>query len=162
MEEIEERREAFHEPYHEALAEQIERVKALHGVCLLYDCHSIRSGLPFLFEGRLPVFNLGSNGGAALDPSLEALAVKSCREAEAGGYDWVLNGRFKGGWTTRRYGRPGEAVHALQMELAQRAYMEESPPWRWRNDLAGRVRPQLQRLLERLEARVLELAPSGG
>lgn len=157
-EEIEERRLACHAPYHDALAEEIERVKGLHGFCLLFDCHSIRSEVPFLFEGRLPVFNLGSNGGASLDPALEAEAVALCREAESEGYDWVLNGRFKGGWTTRHYGRPAEGVQALQLELAQRAYMEEAAPWRWRGDRADRVRPYLQRLLERLEASLIRLA----
>ena len=40
---VAERLNAFHRPYHAALAAEIARVRALHGVAVLYDCHSIRS-----------------------------------------------------------------------------------------------------------------------
>ncbi|MCB1882853.1 MAG: N-formylglutamate deformylase [Geminicoccaceae bacterium] len=146
--EIDARREAYHAPYHAALAEQVARVRARHGVALLYDCHSIRSVIPFLFEGTLPVLNVGTNDGAACAPEIEAAAAKVCATAE--GFDGVLNGRFKGGWTTRHYGRPEARVHALQMEVAQRAYMDEAPPWGWRADRADRLRPVLGRVLNAL------------
>ena len=55
----------------------IERVKALHGVAILYDCHSIRSHIPFLFEGELPDFNIGTDMGRTCDPRIEAAAVAS-------------------------------------------------------------------------------------
>lgn len=146
----------FHAPYHAALAAEIARVKAKHGVAILYDCHSIRSRIPFLFEGVLPDLNVGTAGGATCDARIEALVVEACR-AEGGGYTSVLNGRFKGGWTTRHYGRPSEGVHAIQMEIAQSAYLAgEQPPFVYDRDKAERLRAVLARLLSDLET----LAPA--
>ena len=124
---VEKRRAAYHAPYHDALAAELQRVKAAHGFAVLYDCHSIRSDIPFLFDGRLPDFNVGTNEGTTCAPSIEAFVTGVC--AKADGYTSVNNGRFKGGWTTRHYGRPGEGVHAIQMELAQSTYMLDAPPW---------------------------------
>jgi formiminoglutamase len=146
--ECEERRTAYHQPYHEALAAEIERIKAIHGYAILYDCHSIRSHIPFLFEGILPVFSIGTNSGASCASSFEAAAVVICSQAD--GYDCVVNGRFKGGWTTRHYGQPDTGVYAIQMELAQRAYMDEAAPWAYRADLAAQLRPYLTRILTAL------------
>ncbi len=151
--EVEARRVAYHAPYHGALATEIERIKARHGVAVLYDCHSIRSHIPYLFEGELPALNIGDNQGATCAPSVRKAAVEA---AQASGFSYVLNGRFKGGWTTRHYGRPGDGVHALQMEIAQSAYMDERPPWTYRDDLAERLRPHLKALLERLERLALD------
>ena len=106
-----------------ALAGEIARVKARHGVALLYDCHSIRSRAPFLFEGELPALNIGDNGGATCAPAVQRAAVET---AEESGYSFVLNGRFKGGYITRHYGDPASGVQAMQLELAQRAYMDEA------------------------------------
>ena len=106
----------FHAPYHAALAAEIERVKAIHGIAVLYDCHSIRSDIPFLFEGTLPDFNVGTDSGKTCDQAIQDAAVDVVLNAE--GYTSILNGRFKGGWTTRHYGRPETGVHAIQMELA--------------------------------------------
>ncbi|MDE2397953.1 MAG: N-formylglutamate deformylase [Burkholderiales bacterium] len=122
--EIERRRRAYFEPYHAALHAELERLRALHPRVVLYDCHSIRSTVPRLFEGRLPVFNLGTNSGASADPAL--VAGVSAVLARTGP-TWVVDGRFKGGWITRRYGQPAAGVHALQMELACAAYMAEPP-----------------------------------
>jgi formiminoglutamase len=151
--EVEARRVAYHAPYHGALAAEIERVRARHGVALLYDCHSIRSHVPYLFEGELPALNIGDNQGATCAPAVRHAAVEA---AQASGFSYVLNGRFKGGWTTRHYGRPGDGVHALQMEIAQSAYMDERPPWTYRDDLAERLRPHLKTLLGRLEQLALD------
>ncbi len=151
--EITERIKNFHTPYHQALAAQIARVKAIHGVTILYDCHSIRSHIPYLFEGELPVFNIGTNEGATCDPQIEAAVVDVCKQAD--GYSYALNGRFKGGWTTRHYGQPDQGVHVIQMELGQRAYMDEAPPWGYRPDLANAVRPYLKTLLTNIEALAL-------
>ncbi len=152
--EIAGRIENFHSPYHVQLAEQIERVKTQHGIAILYDCHSIRSNISFLFDGQLPVFNIGTNEGQTCAAEIEQAVVSVC--AAADGYDHALNGRFKGGWTTRRYGQPNQNVHAIQMELGQRAYMIEQPPWTYRKDLAGTVRPYLKDLLTRLERLALD------
>ncbi|GHG99709.1 N-formylglutamate deformylase [Pseudodonghicola xiamenensis] len=119
--EIAQRLADWHTPYHSALAAEIARVKAIHGVAILYDCHSIRSHIPFLFDGTLPDFNIGTNLGVTCDPRLEAAAQKVCSGTAR---TMAVNGRFKGGWTTRHYGQPGEGVHAIQMELAQSTHLK--------------------------------------
>lgn len=151
--EIEERRRKFHTPYHEALAEELERLLQRHGVAILYDCHSIRSEIVHLFEGTLPVFNIGTNGGHSCAPAVEQLAERICRNITE--FNTVVNGRFKGGWTTRHYGSPEAGVHAIQIELAQRAYLTEAPPWTWLPDEAERLRDHLKTLLEALRSLAL-------
>ncbi|AQS41976.1 MAG: N-formylglutamate amidohydrolase [Candidatus Tokpelaia hoelldobleri] len=144
--ETERRKQTFHMPYHQALQAEIERVKALHGFAVLYDCHSIRSHIPFLFEGRLPDFNVGTNNGETATPQIEQ-AVMAVLERSSG-YSHILNGRFKGGWTTRHYGRPQEKVYALQMELAQATHLgSETPPFAYDGEKARRLRTHLQAVL---------------
>lgn len=126
--EVERRREAYFEPYHAALAAEIARLRAMHPRIVLYDCHSIRSVIPRLFPGELPVFNIGTNEGKACDPALTQKIAAICA---ASGRTHVVNGRFKGGYITRRYGKPTAGIHAVQMELAIRGYLpsEERPHW---------------------------------
>lgn len=155
VDEIKARRDAFHAPYHVAIAQELERVKKLHGVAILYDCHSIRSEISFLFDGVLPVFNIGTNDVQTCAPVIQKAVHDRC--AAAAGFDTVLNGRFKGGWTTRHYGQPDTGVHAIQMELAQRAYLDEAAPWSYRPDKAERLRPVLAHILNDLD----DLARSG-
>ncbi len=117
----------WHAPYHAALAAEIERVRALHGVAILYDCHSIRSVCPFLFKGVLPDMSVGTNDGRSCAPAIETATALACAASR---FSFVVNGRFKGGWTTRHYGRPETGVHAIQMELAQKTHLEsETPPF---------------------------------
>jgi len=121
-EEIEARIDTFFRPYHRALAEEISRLYNKYGRIVIYDCHSIRSGIPRLFAGKLPVFNLGTNSGATADPAL----IGHVTDIIAGsGRSHVVDGRFKGGYITRHYGQPEKGVHALQMELACRGYLRE-------------------------------------
>ena len=138
----------YHSPYHQALQAELDRVKAAHGFAILYDCHSIRSEIPFLFDRTLPDFNIGTNNGATCDPSIENAVADIC--SNASGYSSIINGRFKGGWTTRHYGRPSDGFHAIQMELAQATYMQESPPWTYRSEKADRLRLHLKSILENL------------
>ncbi|SHM67665.1 N-formylglutamate deformylase [Roseibium suaedae] len=155
-EEIAARQKDWHGPYHAALAAEIERVKAIHGVAILYDCHSIRSTIPFLFEGRLPDFNVGTNNGTTCAQAIEAATVLRTKAAE--GYTSILNGRFKGGWTTRHYGRPETGVHAIQMELAQATHLaSEDVPFDYDEDRAGRLRPHLELILKDLAEIALNL-----
>ncbi|MEO1109357.1 MAG: N-formylglutamate deformylase [Pseudomonadota bacterium] len=154
--EIAERRAMFHAPYHATLEAELARVKAIHGVAVLYDCHSIRSHIPFLFNGTLPDMNLGTNGGVTCAPEVEAIAHEF---AASSPYSSVLNGRFKGGWTTRHYGRPAEGVHAIQMELAQSTYLHaETAPWTYDTQKADRLRRWLKDLLDAIHDTALELA----
>lgn len=146
--EIAERQRRFHQPYHDALAEQLERIHQRHGYAILYDCHSIRSRVPFLFDGKLPDFNIGSNDGASCAPEIETAVRATCQAASD--YRSVVNGRFKGGWTTRHYGEPARGRHAIQMELAQCNYMLEQAPWSWHDESADKLRAILAVILQNL------------
>jgi N-formylglutamate deformylase len=142
--EIRGRVETYWRPYHAALRAEIDRVVALHGYCLLWDCHSIEAELPRLFDGRLPDLNLGSYEGRATPPAL-ARAVLAA--AEGAPFTTVLDGRFKGGFITRHYGDPAARVFALQLELSQDAYLvpgERTPD----PGLKARLDPVLRRLID--------------
>ena len=117
--EIAERRATWFDPYHAALRSQLDRLR-INGPVVLYDAHSIRSVVPRLFEGELPQFNIGDNDGTTCAPELTRAVETACAVS---GDSLVVNGRFKGGWTTRHYGRPEMGVHAIQMELADRGYI---------------------------------------
>ncbi|GLQ06599.1 N-formylglutamate deformylase [Sneathiella chinensis] len=147
--EIEDRKQTYWQPYHDALAAQIARVKAQHGYALVYDCHSIRSVVPRFFEGALPMLNLGTGGGSSAAPELTQCLDQTLAN---GDYSYVINGRFKGGFITRHYGTPADNVHAVQMEIAQTAYMEEVHPFDWREDKASSLKPHLKTLLETMIA----------
>jgi formiminoglutamase len=116
------RRSAWFDPYHSALSSELARLKACHPHVVLYDAHSIRSRVSRLFEGVLPHFNIGTYSGKSCDATLTRAVEAECAIA---GFSQVTDGRFKGGWTTRHYGMPGKGVHAIQMELACRSYMDE-------------------------------------
>lgn len=120
--EIARRRETWFTPYHAALDTELTRLRAAHGRVVLYDAHSILSHVPRLFDGELPQFNIGANGGVTCDPALASVVAGLCA---ASGHSHVVDGRFRGGWTTRHHGRPGDGIHAIQMELAMRGYMDE-------------------------------------
>ena len=122
--EIQRRREKYFDPYHQALREQLERLRAAQGSVVLYDAHSIRSRVSRLFDGELPLLNIGTNGGASCDPALTRAVAGICA---ASGMTHVTNGRFRGGWITRHYGKPDTGIHAVQMELAMRGYLQEPP-----------------------------------
>jgi N-formylglutamate deformylase len=133
------RREQYWQPYHDALAAELARLKAEHGFALLWDAHSIRSEIPWLFEGVLPDLNIGTAGGASAHASIaDAVTAAAARHPE---FSHVLNGRFKGGYITRRYGRPDEHVHAVQLEMAQKLYMREAPPYDYDVALAYQAQP---------------------
>lgn len=114
--------DTYWRPYHDRLQQCLAELRERHGYALLWDAHSIASRVPRLFDGELPALNIGSWDGRSCDASLAAAVTAA---ADASDYDAVLNGRFKGGYTTRHYGDPGNRVHALQLELAQRTYMHE-------------------------------------
>ncbi|WP_298972092.1 N-formylglutamate deformylase [uncultured Roseobacter sp.] len=143
-------RSACHAPYHAALAAQIARLRAKHGFAVLYDCHSIRSKIPYLFEGTLPDFSIGTYMGASCDPEIAAQVTQVCKQAAD--YSTVVDGRFKGGWTTRKFGRPENNVHAIQMELAQSTYLtDEAAPWQYDAAKAAPLREILKDVLTYLK-----------
>jgi N-formylglutamate amidohydrolase len=148
--EIAQRIAACFEPYHTTLAAQIERVRALHGHAVVLDGHSIRSEVPRFFAGRLPDLNLGTADGASCDMMLADRAASVL--AAAPGMTYIVNGRFKGGWITRRYGRPLAGVHALQLELGERCYMDQDPPFPWDPARAAPLIAVLRGLVDALVA----------
>lgn len=151
--EVASRRAAYFEPYHAALAGEITRLRAVHPAVAVYDCHSIRSAVPRLFDGVLPNLNIGTNDGQSAAASLGAAVEDACDTVE---FTRVVNGRFKGGYITRHYGRPADGVHAVQMELACRGYMcepagevdEKTWPVPYDEQRAGSLRAVLQRVLD--------------
>jgi len=142
------RRRAVHEPYHAALRGELDRLRAEHRNVVLWDAHSIRSVVPRFFEGKLPDFNFGSAGGASCDSALTDRLLAVARHAGAGDYTSVLNGRFKGGHISRRYGAPAQGVHAIQLEMAQCIYMDERPPFDYIAERAANVQRPLRAMLE--------------
>ena len=131
-------------PY--GISAELARVRARHGHVVLFDAHSIRSELPWLFPGRLPDLNLGTAGGSSCAPSLErrVVAVLSAQTD----YSLAVNGRFKGGHITRAYGRPGDGVHAVQLEMAWRLYLDEAEPARWDEARAAAITPLLRQMVQ--------------
>ncbi len=143
--EVRGRVDAFWRPYHAALREELARLKAEHGRVLLWEGHSIRgSGLPFLFDGRLPDLNLGTAAGASCTPATQA-RIEAVLASQAD-YDWVANARFKGGHITRHYGRPDDGIEAVQLEISQRCYMDEDR-FAYDEAKAARLQPLLEALL---------------
>ena len=143
--EVRVRRALCFDPYHDALAGELERIRALHGYALLIDAHSIWGRLPLLFDGELPEINLGTNSGRSCDPALIASAVGA---VAASPFSHVLDGRFKGGYITRRYGAPAQAIHALQIEINQRAYLADGSRTAWDEAKAARLSRVLRGVCE--------------
>ena len=148
--EVQERVARYWQPYHRALHDEVQRLRSVHGHAVLFDAHSIKSELPWLFEGTLPHMNLGTAEGTSCAPDLrDALASVFASQRD---YDHVIDGRFKGGHITRHYGRPHEGVHAVQLEMTWRAYMAETAPFRWHEDRATAVTPLLDQLVREMVA----------
>ena len=143
--EVATRVQRYWRPYHDALRAELDRLRADHGRVVLWEGHSIRGELPFLFDGRLPDLNLGTAAGASCSPALQA-RLEAVLGAQAG-YDWVANGRFKGGHITRHYGAPAEGIDAVQLEISQRCYMDEASA-AWDEARAASLQVVLQALLE--------------
>lgn len=144
--EVAARVERYWRPYHAALGEELARLRAAHGRVLLWEGHSIRGELPWLFEGRLPDLNLGTASGASCAPARQA-AIEAVFAAQSR-FDWVANGRFKGGYITRHYGDPAGGVDAVQLEIAQRAYLDEAAAPAWDAARAAPLQALLARTLE--------------
>jgi N-formylglutamate deformylase len=157
--EIARRRRVYFEPYHHALTAEVARLRAQHPKVVVYDCHSIRSRIPRLFAGDLPNFNIGTNSGASCSPALTASIEALCAETD---FAHIVNGRFKGGYTTRHHGRPADSVHAVQMELACRGYMREPlgevTPANWPVDYDEKFAAPMRVVLERILTACIEFA----
>jgi N-formylglutamate deformylase len=139
------RREVYWQPYHTALATELARLKAQHGYALLWDAHSIRSEIPWLFDGRLPDLSIGTASGASADDALTAAVVQAC--ADYPQFSTAVNGRFKGGYITRHYGQPDQHIHAIQLEMCQSLYMQEVAPFAFDDERATLVQPLLRKMV---------------
>ncbi len=130
-------------PYHAALSAELERLRDRFGYALLWDAHSISPQVPRLFDGRLPHLNLGTHEGRACDPAAQAL-VASALQSPA--FSSVVNGRFKGGYITRHYGNPAQGLHAVQLEIAWDAYLDDDLVFRPDRaaPLVGLLRPAME------------------
>jgi N-formylglutamate deformylase len=146
--EVARRLATFWQPYHQKLQTELARLKSVHGIAVLFEAHSIRSVVPRLFDGQLPDVNIGTAGGGSCAPAM--LAAVETLLAQQKAYTHVTNQRFKGGYITRAYGNPDADIHSLQLELCQRTYMEEQPPFHYRPDLAAQVQPLLRQLVQAL------------
>lgn len=148
--EIARRVERYWRPYHEALRAELDRLRERHGHAILFDGHSIKSELPWLFDGRLPDLNLGTADGASCAPTLRSTLAAVL--AGQNRFSQVVDGRFKGGHTTRHYGDPERGVHAIQLEMCWRCYLEESAPQAWDAGRAEAVLPVLRQLIDTMLA----------
>lgn len=144
----------YWQPYHDKIDAVLQELRAAHGYALLWDAHSITSSVPSLFDGQLPVLNIGTWDGRSCSA---AIANVVASVATASPYDEVFNGRFKGGYITRHYGRPEQDIHAIQLELAQRAYMDEETT-HYVSAQASQIRDTLMKLLEAFLATAVDNA----
>jgi N-formylglutamate deformylase len=144
-EEIEARVETYWRPYHDALAEELARMRKQHERVLLWEGHSIRGEVPFLFDGRLPDLNIGTANGASCSPSVQSRLEDAL--AAQDDFDFVVNGRFKGGFITRRYGDPSRGIDAVQLEISQRNYMDEES-FAYDETKAERLQAMIRELLD--------------
>ena len=148
--EIARRVQHYWQPYHDALRAELDRLRGSHGHAILFDGHSIKSELPWLFDGRLPDLNLGTVSGASCAPTLRsALAQMLAGQSR---FSHVVDGRFKGGYTTRHYGDPDHGVHAVQLEMCWSCYMQEAAPHAYDPERAGLFEPLLRQLIETMLA----------
>lgn len=143
---IQQRLQTCWRPYHAALADELARLKRTHGHAVLWDGHSIRSQLPWLFDGKLPDLNLGTASGTSCDATLRSALMAVL--AGQGDFTHITDGRFKGGHITRTYGQPALGVHAVQLEMCWSTYMAEDPPWVLDPLRAARIQPLLRALLQ--------------
>ena len=144
--EINARRTEYWVPYHDALSQELDRIKSIHGYALLWDAHSIRSELPWLFEGKLPDLNIGTADGKAAHPSITS-AIKMICDAQ-NRFTHIVNGRFKGGYITRTYGNPEQHIHAIQLEKCWSIYMEETEPYTFNPTIAQHCQPLIKQMVQ--------------
>ncbi len=152
--EVQARVDQYWQPYHQQLAATLTAMRERHGFALLWDAHSIASEVPALFAGILPEFNFGTRDDASC-PRAVADQLLDLITSD-GKYGAVLNGRFKGGYNTMKYGQPDAGVHAVQLELSRRVYLDEAAGTGWNAQRAQSA----QALIGQLLTRYLKARPS--
>ncbi|MBY0574621.1 MAG: N-formylglutamate deformylase [Undibacterium sp.] len=147
--EVQRRVQLYWQPYHQQLQAELARLRETYGVAILWEAHSIASQVPRFFEGRLPDLNFGNADQTSCDLSLQTALEQSLKNSsDAKKFSHIFNGRFKGGYITRQYGQPTKNIHAMQLEMSQILYMNETAPFAYREDLAMQVQPLLKTLLQ--------------
>ena len=139
----------YWEPYHQKIQEELKRMRNQYGIAILWDAHSIASQVPRFFDGKLTDLNFGTADQKSCSLSLQSAIENSLKNtSDAVQFSHIFNGRFKGGYITRQYGKPEENIHAIQLEMSQCLYMDESIPYGYREDLAKQIQPVLKTLLQ--------------
>ncbi|PTB17403.1 N-formylglutamate deformylase [Trinickia symbiotica] len=144
--ERERRIETYWRPYHQAIQTELSRLRKNYANVLLWEAHSIASVLPRLFEGTLPDLNIGTQDGRT---AAETVLQATVNAARGSNYTWVANGRFKGGFITRHFGAPHDGIHAVQLEMRQNTYMDETSPFSFVAERAKAIEPTLQAMVSR-------------
>lgn len=114
---LEERLEAAHRPYHAAIAGELAAIRARHGAAILLDCHSMPPP-----KDSAPSIVIGDRHGRTTGPWMTREAMTLVR---AMGFKAQLNDPFAGGHIIDRHGRPGQGVHAIQVEVDRRLYLDD-------------------------------------
>lgn len=128
-ESFEARLDAIHRPYHGALRRLISARVTKFGHAIVLAAHSMpsvgRSGHgdpPQAGATRADVVP-GTQGRTSADPRyIDVVDAVAARHSLTVRHD----DPYRGGFTTRYYGRPDERVHVVQVELARRLYMDEA------------------------------------
>ena len=145
-EEVSLRVDRYWQPYHQQIAQELERIRNQFGYAILWDAHSIRSEVPVLFDGALPDFNWGSADGTSCDDGLSVALLEAVQSMKS--YSAVINGRFKGGFITRNFGDPAKGIHAIQLELSQATYMSDESLFQFDAGKAANLKSLLKDLIE--------------
>lgn len=142
------RLDTYYRPYHAALKSLIDHKKERFGFAVVLAAHSMPS------VGRA---GHGDPNAARADvvPGTRGRTSASARfidavdaHARSAGLSVRHDDPYQGGFTTQHYGRPGQAVHVVQVELARRLYMDEAALTK--GPAFGRIRSWCQGLVAAL------------
>jgi len=138
-------------PYHQAVEQAIDAAHARHGYSIHLNCHSmpaIASAYSTDFPGMAHAdFVIGDRDGSTAHPDLSR---QLCELLRGFGYEVSYNHPYKGVELVRRYGKPGEQRHSIQVEVNRRLYMDEATLELNANfaTLQGHLRQMAQQLLD--------------
>jgi N-formylglutamate deformylase len=138
----------YYTPYHQQLEKLLSEYKKKFGKVLLWDCHSIRQSVPTLHKEKFPDLILGDADSTSASPGLIEAALGVL---DHNTYSVKHNQPFKGGYITRRYGKPSANQHALQLEMSKVCYMDDTEK-KYDQARADKMRELLKRVFEKLIA----------
>ncbi|MBN8576501.1 MAG: N-formylglutamate amidohydrolase [Cytophagales bacterium] len=144
--EVKRRRELYYQPYHSKLRELLSQRKRKHNKVVLWDCHSIKQVVPTIQAEKFPDLILGDADNTSAAPELIETAQLTL---STGGYSFAHNQPFKGGYITRKYGKPVKNRHALQLEMTKVNYMDDAEK-KYDKARAEKIRELLKRTFDNL------------